>query len=208
MNKAERDRLASDFRTILGFTNTGAAWWRNYILAQQHALEWQRYGMAHTDGERGGSSNPSDLHELAEDAKVAAQASRDAASLASLIPAFQSELVLARYHGGPTPELAAVSQRLAQIIARCVRVVDHDVLVEHQECRSCAREGKVGKRHFAGHPNVPVYERSKAVGLCRWCYEHLRAEGHLPPIDIIDVYHRQSPRAAGLAYARRLKANA
>jgi hypothetical protein len=50
-----------------------------------------------------------------------------------------------------------------------------------------------------------VYEKAKRHRLCRWCYDYWRAEKRLPPIDVVDVYHRVSAKAAGRELARRLR---
>ena len=173
-------------------------------LAYRHAREWQNHTMPVRDGERGGSSSPVEVEERVEDRRVAFQAARDERLLDELVPAFEAEIVLASYAGRVTPELAQVARRLAEVISRCVRVVDHDKLTS-DECRSCARKGKVGNRQYPGHKGVPVYEKAKRHRLCRWCYDYWRAEKRLPPIDVVDVYHRVSAKAAGRELARRLR---
>jgi hypothetical protein len=50
-----------------------------------------------------------------------------------------------------------------------------------------------------------VYERTPKHQLCYWCYKFWKAENRFPPIDIVHMYHHQSPRAAGLELARRFQ---
>jgi hypothetical protein len=201
------ENLRDDLLCILGFTTLGGVRWPNVVLAQRHAVDWQaeRTPLPAT-GERGGSSSPVEVAERLEDRRVSSQAQRDERALSELLPAFRAELQLAKYLG-VTPELLKVSERLAQVVARCTQVVDATKLPQKEPgCVSCARQGKVGKQRYPGHDEVPVYEKAKKHGLCRWCYDHMRAEGKFPPIDVIDIYHRQGPRAAGLELAKRVAA--
>lgn len=200
-----RENLEQDLRRILGFTVVAGVRYPNIVLAQHRARDWQSEHLPSND-ERGGSSSPTEAAERIEDRRVARQAIQDTDTLTRLVPAFQAELVLASYHGAPTRELAEVADRLADIVARCIRTVDHDALPSNEpECRSCARPGKVGKVQYPGHKGVTVYEKAKKHGLCRYCYDAWMATRRLPPVDILDVYHRVSPRAAGLAWAKRLQ---
>jgi hypothetical protein len=192
---------------ILGFTTVGPVRYPNLVLAQIRSVDWQSERAPAFD-ERGGSSSPTEVTERLEDRRVARQAIRDEHDLAELIPALDAELVLAAYHRSPTRELAQVAQRLAEIVYRCTKAVDHNTLPGEPECRSCARPGKVGKQQYRGHKGVGVYEKAVKHRLCRWCYDHWRAEGRLPPVDVIDLYHRVSAKAAGLELAKRLRRKA
>ena len=171
-------------------------------LAYRHAREWQNHTMPVRDGERGGSSSPVEVEERVEDRRVAFQAARDERLLDELVPAFEAEIVLASYAGRVTPELAQVARRLAEVISRCVRVVDHDKLrTGPQGCRSCAR--KDTKRGFAGHFE-PVSKRYENRGLCDQCGRFAGAnKGKFPPIEYCDIMARQGKHAAGRWLARR-----
>jgi hypothetical protein len=197
--------LADDVRRILGFTDIRGTKVPNLVLAQQRVEEWQSERVPPRDSERGGSSSPVEVAERLEDRRVSTQAARDAVELPSLIDGFQAELVLAAYHRAPTPELAEVAERLARVVTRCVRPVDHDGIDTTPECRSCARPGKVGKQHFAGVKGVEVYEKARKHRLCRWCWDVNAAEGTLPPVNIIHTRHTLGARAAGLELAAWLR---
>lgn len=201
--------VAADMRTIFHPIQIGATRHDPIRLAYRHCHEWQTYVMPVRDTERGGSSSPVEVEERVEDRRVAMQAARDERLLDELVPAFEAEIVLAAYAGRVTPELAEVARMLAEVISRCVRVVDHDKLTT-DECRSCARHGKVGHKQYQGHKGVAVYEKAKRYRLCRYCYDAWRADKRLPPIDILDIYHTRGPRAAGVEWAkrRRIPANA
>jgi hypothetical protein len=197
--------LADDVRRILGFTDIRGTKVPNLVLAQQRVEEWQSERVPPRDSERGGSSSPVEVAERLEDRRVSTQAARDAVELPGLIDGFQAELVLAAYHRAPTPELAEVAERLAKVVTRCVRPVDHDGIDTTPECRSCARPGKVGKVLYAGHKNVTVWERVPNIRLCRWCYDIQSAEGILPPVNIVHTRHTLGARAAGLELAAWLR---
>ena len=204
MNERQIANLKADLRQILGSTTRGETQVPNVRLAQIHAYDWQATRTPPSDSERGGSSSPVEQAERKEDRAVAHQAIRDAAALDTLIPAFEAELVVASYRKAPTVELVLVAERLAQVIERCVRTVDHDLL-QDPECRSCARPGKVGKVNYPGHKNVAVYAKSIKHRLCRWCHDHWLAENRLPPVDVIHLYHTRGPRAAGIELAKRTR---
>lgn len=203
-----RENLARDIHQILGITTIRDVNVPNLTLTQRRIQEWQVLHLP-TTGERGGSSSPVEVRERAEDRQVARQASRDHDTLDGLIDAWRAELTLARYTG-LSRELAQASQRLAEVVARYTHPVDHSLLptTTPAECISCARPGKVGRREYQGHKGIPVYEKAKAHGLCRWCYDVTRAEKRWPPIDIVDIYHRVGPRAAGLELAKRARKQA
>lgn len=212
--------LVGDIRIIAGTTYVGNTPYPNVVLAQKHAHEWQTHSLPVRDSERGGSSSPVELEERAEDRRVAAQAARDAQDLPGLLLVFEQEWILgeaahapkfpvqvaekAVWHVPVTPELSKAAERFARVVARCVRVVDHDK-IGGDECRSCARKGKVGNRVYQGHKGIAIYERVPRQRLCYWCWSHWTAEKRLPPIDVVDIYHRVGPRAAGLELAKRLR---
>lgn len=212
--------LVADIRIIAGTTHVGNTPYPNVVLAQKHAHEWQSHTLPVRDSERGGSSSPVELAERVEDRQVARQAARDAEALPGLMLVFEQEWILgeaahapklpvqvaekAWWHVPATPELASAAERFARVVARCARIVDHDQ-IGGEECRSCARKGKVGNRVYQGHKGVAIYKRVPRQRLCYWCWSHWAAEKRLPPIDVVDIYHRVGPRAAGIELAKRLR---
>lgn len=214
MNGQEQN-LTDDLRQILGYTILGGVKWQNVVIAHVRAHEWCAVHMPPTSEERGGSSSPVEVAERVEDRRVAAQAARDIQVLPTLREAFEAELVLAKYAGSPTRELAKVAEDLARIVARYTQPVDHTLLPKDSpSCRSCARPGKVGGVQYEGHKGVDVFDLAKKHGLCRFCYRYATADakakgkkgiGQFPPVDIIDVLHTKGARAAGIALARRVQ---
>lgn len=203
MNSRDIEALRHDMLRIFGFGISNHRPIPSVVLAQQHAHDWQAPTLPVRDGERGGSSSPREVEERQEDRRVSAQAIRDGQAMRRLIPELEAELVIASAHGAPTPELAKVARRLADVVNRLTATVDHGLLGAPQ-CRSCARKSKGPVREYHGHPGVPVYEKAKKHGLCRWCYDFWRAERRLPPVDVVDIYHTRGPRAAGLELAKRM----
>lgn len=205
MNKRDRDHLAQDLRRIFGYTTVGPARWQNVVLATQRAFDWSSEQMPTRSDERGGSSSPREAEERVEDRQVARRASGYTTELPRLIDQLEAELAIARALGAPTAQLGKVAERLARIVTWLTVPVDHDKLPKtiDLECSSCARTATINGRKYAGHPHVPVYDKAPKKLLCRWCYDHQRAEGTLPPIDVIDVYHRVGARAAGIELAKR-----
>jgi hypothetical protein len=86
-------------------------------------------------------------------------------------------------------ELERLSDQLVRIVERGVATIDPSKYPTEPipGCRSCARRG-----HWA-----PVFEKSKAEGLCRWCNDARLAFGQIPPEDAVDMLHRQGGNAAG-----------
>lgn len=230
MNDRERANLISDLRRILGFTVVGGVRWQNVMLAQRHAAEWQaitRPGQAaapvricqlcahdlvdtQTCGSCGAqaptltlsSGSITERAERDEDRCVAIQAARDEQTLSELIPAFEAELVLANYHAAPTRDLADVAQQLAEVVARCIRTVDHTKLPQDapEGCRSCGRLGR--RRGIPGHYEpLSTQTRYAKKGLCSWCGRHSSSEGW-PPIEAIEIRVHQGEHAAGRWLAR------
>lgn len=203
MNDQQLKHLRADIALITGQTVIGTARLSNLLVAARRMRAWTATAPPITD-ERGGSSSPTETAERQEDRRVAHQALRDLADFPTLHAGWEQETVIARTLGAPTPELLKIAERFAALVRRYTIPVDHDLIpVEHDECRSCARPAKLNGRQYPGHKGIPVF--AKKLVLCRWCYDHHRAEGHLPPVDVIDIYHRVSPRAAGIELAKRTK---
>lgn len=203
MNRQQRKNLAADLSVILGHTVVGSVKYPNLLLAPRRMEEWISATVPSHD-ERGGSSSPVEVADRQEDRRVGFQALRDLDLFPRLLEDYEQECVIVRY-SGPNQSFARTAEQLAALVRRYTVPVDHEKLPDDPGCKSCARPGKVGKRQFQGHPGVPVYEKAKKHGLCRWCYDAFQADGELPPIDVVDLYHRVSARAAGLELAKRAK---
>lgn len=203
MNPQQRKNLAADISVILGHTVVGAVKYPNLLLAPRRMEEWIS-GTLPTHDERGGSSSPVEVADRLEDLGVARRALRDLDLFPRLLEGYEQECVIVRY-SGPNEAFAKAAEQLAALVRRYTVPVDHDKIPDDPGCKSCARSGKVGKRQFQGHPGVPVSTNAPKQGLCRWCYDYHRAEGELPPIDVVDIYHRVGARAAGLELAKRAK---
>lgn len=199
----ETDLLIDDLLLILGEvvvgTDDNPRKLRRIDLALERTRDHRsdRAPALHHAGETGGSSSPSELEERRADVNVGRAASRDLPEIRRL-----------------QRDLAVTARLLRSLVVFHTATVDHSLLPGEPECRSCARPGKVGKQQYPGHKDVPVYEKAKKHGLCRWCWDHARAEGveqgltglgALPPVDVIDIYHRVGARAAGLELAKRAR---
>lgn len=230
LTKSERDYLVSDLRKILGFTTLGGIKWQNVVLAQKHAKEWQSIespGVAtppdqvcvrcgserdktpecETCGSTAAPITPSSLSmveraERIEALRVAKQAARDDKDLARLIPEFEGELVVARY-AGLSPSLAKTAKNLAEIVTRCVRIIDHDNLPGPPGCKSCARIGSVKGKPGHFEP-LSVQERYAAKGLCSWCGRHT-VKNVWPPKQAVEIKIFQGEHQAGRWLARNEK---
>lgn len=144
-------------------------------LAAEHAEAWIAENLP-KHGTRGGSSNPTDLEEAQEQRRVHALALIASTKLPELVQRLERD-----------------AEQLCNLVTRCTAIVDHSQLDDAPGCLSCARVG-----HFN-----PVYEKAPGKNLCRWCYDYHRAEAVLPPAEAVDIYHRQTPRAAHEWLARR-----
>ena len=151
-------------------------------LALTHAEDWLSLRMP-TEDSRGGSSHPTQIEDQLEDRRLAHQVAADITRL---------------------PELCSQIERhaleLYRMVIRLTQVVDHTKLPTNTGipgCASCARRNGIHPGHFA-----PVYDKAPEVGLCRWCYDYDLEHGHWPPAIACDLYHRQSPRAAGVWLAK------
>jgi hypothetical protein len=122
-------------------------------------------------------------------------------------------------------DLIRISRRLRTFVPRYTVAIDNARLPGDDTvpgCVSCAREKTEGNRivisrHFSPISDRPRYRKAS---LCRWCGDHalatIREKHHLaaldedqivahlkkrinwPPHQAVDIYHRQSERAAGL----------
>lgn len=160
-------------------------------------------------GERGGSSTIAELGERAEDMTVDQQAARDRRRLPTLLD-----------------DLVSLVNELHNITWRYTQAIDYD-LIREPGCKSCARTEGQGPNKIGGHHSdvVPAQDTeiegkvirgnrdAHRAGLCRWCWDraHDTADGqpvtrkHWPSVKGCDLYHTQTPRAAGLHEARRVR---
>jgi len=206
MQPSERRNLQADVATILGHTTTRRGPVPNVVLAQVHAQTWRNLQVPAPTEERGGSSSPTEIEERRERDRVTATAGRDADQLPGLVDTWQTHLRMSHTQGTVLPGLVDASARLARVIARCTSLVDHSKLpADVDGCTSCARTATINGRKYHGHPHIPVYDKARTSTLCRWCYDYQRAEQTLPPVEIIDIYHRVGARAAGLELAKRAR---
>ncbi len=175
------DDAIADLTRILGIMDVGTAdrprKMAAIFLTIERIKSWRSMAVPKA-GERGGSKTLADKDEAKEIGTVVRQADRDAEALA-------------RHLSG-----------LRVIVARYTVATDHASLPGTPGCKSCARKRNNGERELDGHFNA-VATRYKAKQLCMFCGEHLAAEKVLPPLDIIDMYHRVSAQAAGKELARR-----
>ncbi len=201
----DTDQMIDDLITILGETVIGATdrptKIRRLDLALQRMRDHQsdRHPYRTQLGETGGSSSPTEIEERLEVIRVSQSATADE----------QRTKALKR-------QMARAAADLRALVVRHVAVIDHAQLPDDSDdapCRSCVRKATIAKQRYEGHV-AAVYEKAKKHGLCRWCYDHARADGvengmkglgELPPVDIIDILHRQGPRPAGLALAKRMR---
>lgn len=201
MNAQEHKNLTDDLRQILGFTVLRGVRWPNVVVAQTRAHEWCAVRMPSTGEERGGSSSPVEVAERIEDRRVAAQAARDAQTLPTLREAFGAELVLAKYGGAPTRELAKVAEDLARIVARYTRPVDATELTAPAGCRACSRTIQHHKQKVGGH-YAEVWGKRPSAGLCYRCYEARGRFGVLPPTMWCHLLHTEGRDKADRWLAR------
>jgi hypothetical protein len=175
------DEAIKDLTRILGIMDVGTADRPRQMAAITVTIEriksWRNVHVPKA-GERGGTKTLEDVDEAKEDGIVGKQALRDAEALAKHLSG------------------------LRVIVARYTNPTDHEALPGTPGCKSCARKRKDGDKELDGHFNA-VAKRYKAKSLCMFCGEHLAAEKVLPPLDIIDMYHRVSAQAAGKELARR-----
>lgn len=191
--------LEHDLRMIFGHTILRGLEWSNLELTRARIGQWQHADLPRS-GERGGSSSPREIEERLEDRRVATQARYDAAALPQLVDEFREHLLDSVDAGTPSKQLERSAAMLARIISRYTVTIDHSQLEDPDTgCLSCARTARVNGLLYGPHWE-PVY--SKRTGLCRWCQEGLEAMGHLPPVQIVDLRHRVSPRKATAEWVR------
>lgn len=84
-----------------------------------------------------------------------------------------------------------------------------NLLEPPKEDAAALQDGVLGCTHHAtikrpdGQPVFePIYEKAPTSGLCRWCWDHLRADGHRPPREALQIHVARGAREAGLWFAR------
>jgi hypothetical protein len=180
------DQAVKDAELMLALINVGTKdrprRLTRIALTIERIKAWRDVAAPNSDESRGGSTSY-DPENRQEDARVARAALRDERDLA--------------LHLGI---VADIVHRYTTTITENKRPSD-DAL---PGCASCARKRKKGGLEIDGHFN-PVADRYKAKQLCMWCGEHLVASGELPPLDVVDVYHRRGAQAAGRELAKRAR---
>lgn len=196
------DRLArahTDLDQILKHVETGTSDHRRHVrrvdLTKSHLDDWASTRPPANTGPRGGTTTIREAEDRDEEQRLARQILNDRDRLDELARRIEND----------ARDLAVIVARYASTIDLGKLPRDHDV----PGCKSCARttlrNGVTIGRHFAPiRPDVPGH------GLCDWCYRYAlaRAEGHpitsehYPPIEACDLFHTQSPRAAGLWLAK------
>lgn len=176
-------RAVLDLELVLrGATN------RPLDIALSRAEQWSCSGSWLLNEEKGGSGGSTfDAAEDRDKRKVIARATDAQASIPRLIR-----------------EIEESARRLRYEVAFLTAASDPSKLpAEEKSCRSCRREGELGKSKIGGHWSTP-WDVPRAVehDLCRWCFEIWEATGQLPPLEAVELRHSQSPRAAGLWMAR------
>ena len=154
-------------------------------VALERAEAWA-HDQLPVEGERGSTSTPMSREEAEERRRV----QRLALKAVERIPAISAQMV-------------TLADELYGYVQRLSAVVDHTKLPAPpaEGCQSCARTEQRGQVRIGGF-FAPVYAKAVTAGLCRWCWSHNAAEGEWPPLDAVELYHRQSPRAAGLYLAK------
>lgn len=175
----ELDQAILDLRRILEPIPTGTRERPRKMVRIELAIEririWhseQAVNLA-DDAQRGGTRAMEEVSEGEEDYSVSKRAEYDAAALARLLAS------------------------LAAICARYTVPINTDGLPKGPAgCKSCARSRKVGDVTLPGFWN-PIADRYQNRRLCNWCGEYFVANDKLPPLEAVEVYHRQTPAAAG-----------
>ncbi len=136
----------------------------HFELAMEHAEAWAADQPPKGD-ERGGSSSPREASDRREEAGVKRRAAQAATRLTA------SALLVEK-----------LMDEMYRDVIFLTSITDDDPDEEAGElpgCKSCAR---IGVR-------IEVYEKSKSLGLCRWCWEHRPTEDQLPPVDLLRLHH-------------------
>lgn len=209
----EFDQAAKHVDLLGKFVDVGTADRPRRVRIYDLALERIDAFVAHrlpAHGERGGTVQHVEAEDRIEETRVARQAARDAEVLPLL-----------------THTLAAAAEELWEIALRYSRTIDASKLPKPEQtvpgCVSCARQKR---RHgvMRGGFFQPIDEKNyPSERLCRWCGDYARSDaiergldpvtledgtfrkamGDYPPIEVVDIRHRQSERAAGNELARR-----
>jgi len=191
MNTRQVDQLIADADMVFGTITTGTKdrprKTRRIRITLDRLTEWRSDRMPTTD-QRGGSSSPTELEDRAEDRALHTAIATDAARIDELLHDTARNIAALRY-----------------ICARYTIPIDHSRLPSADTgipgCTSCARIDT--KRRLGPHFS-PVANRYTTANLCRWCGDVRHNYGTLPPLDAIDVYHRQGAQAAGRYLRTRL----
>jgi hypothetical protein len=173
-------------------------------VAVEHADAWagsempknEPIGDGHDEPEPEPAATPGaslvDQDERAERGRVTRQSTTD---LYALVPLLESILDhAAELARDPAPLIAHYLRTESR---KLERIVDRLVETMHPRKLPKANEGLPGCTNCAPVTFAPVYDKAPGSGLCRWCYDHARAEGEPPPLEVVDLYHRVSPTAAG-----------
>lgn len=182
-------------------------------LALQRMTEWANTTPPpHTSGPHGGTTSPTETNERIEDQHVGHNATLDHQTALTLIHS-----------------IAVATERLHALTLRYTKTIDHTKLPKPEDtipgCVSCARTKKKNGVNYGGFFRVIDEKNYPHERLCRWCGDHARAdavERHLPPVELddgstrkamgdyppieaVDILHRQTEQAAGkwLAEQRR-----
>lgn len=190
MPRNDLDQALADLQVLCKKMTTGTAerprTTRVIDLALQHMLDWAdtRPPPLHSNGPRGGTTTTTAHAERFEDHELGRHAAHDHAQA----------LILIRTITVATEQLYLLGRRYTAPIDTSKLPKPADTI---PGCVSCARTKKKGPLTLGGHFS-PVSERPayQAKQLCRWCGDHDRV-GSLPPVEAIDIYHRQGPQAAG-----------
>ena len=185
--KDDLGRFLEDLEQLVGIVTLGTADQKRRVrrlrLTVERIQSWRSEANPVAGPDRGGSSSPTEAAERREDRQVTVATLRDDQTARGLVA-----------------DLAPGARQLAQMVARYTTPIDHSKLPKPEDivpgCVSCARQQQEGKKKTPGHFN-PIDDRYKGLKLCRWCGDHREADGALPSLDLVDVYHRQGPQAAG-----------
>lgn len=177
-------QIRADLDVVLTKRNEGTADFVREVpridTAMQRALDRSGAGSLPTDGERGGSSSPKDVDERRMAERVARQAAKDAHDIGVLVARMKADAATLRH----------ITDRQAEVVDG-TKNTDAGL----PGCRSCARKEDDNGVTIGGQW-AEVYEKSKASGLCRDCWEFESAMDAIPPVKWCHLLHTQKKRAA------------
>lgn len=144
------------------------------------------------EGEVGGSSTPAELGDKREERALGKQAAADLVTLRTL-PAEIEARIVGTGLLGLIDELHLAVRRQTMVN----RPDDKRPANPVPGCKSCARSEKIKGIVYGPHFKA-VDERRKLKELCRWCGDFAASHrGEWPPIQAVELYHTQTPSAAG-----------